>query len=275
MKKAKKSGKNMLSVKELRERWPGMPDWKLAEGLDEAILQEEYGYDEYVNEEEAFFPVPFWVKQDFPDDKPTYAMCSPYKGPTSGRRKSGEPPYTISSEQGRTTYKFKHIAFKEDDVCRYEEWHPEVKNPLAATAVKHDPALAEELSRLSKELQEKNQQLDKLRKKYQQAKEELNAKKTLNASISKHKKDLASWKEAVPYFVALAIACEREGPKKRFKIHMEHLYRKHLPSRHPLTPTQLEAFRVALPDEHVDKENRAEKKGQSFSYDEAAENLDE
>lgn len=264
MKKAKKSGK-MLSVKALRERWPGLPDWKLAEGMDEAILQEEYGYDDDADENEAFFPVPFWVRQDFPGEKPTYTMCLPYKQPASGGRKAGEP-YTTGNERGRTIYKFRNIAFREADVCRYEERHPEVKNPLAATAAMHDEAVTKEIARLTKELQDKTQQLEKLQQKHDEALQKLRDKRTQGATIASLKKDLESWKQAVPYFVSLAIACERDGPKKRFKNDMEHLYRKHLPSDHPLIPTQLEAFRVALPDEHVDKENRAEKKEQSFLY---------
>lgn len=264
MKKANKSGK-MLSVKELRELWPGMPDWKLAEGIDEAILQEEYGYDDDVNEEEAFFPAPFWVKQDFPDDKPIYTMCPPYKGSTSGRRKLGEPPYTTSSEQGRTTYKFKHIAFREDDVCRYEEQHPAVKIPLASNEAVHDSVLAQEITKLAKELEVKSQQLQLLQQKHEKAIQRLREKRTQDATIASLKKDLESWKQAVPHFVTLAIACEKEGPKKRNKTEIKHL-KKYLPSDHSLTSTQLKAFRVALPDEHVDKDNRADKSEQPFSY---------
>lgn len=270
MKKEKKPEK-MLSIKELRERWPGMSDWKLAEGIDEAILQEEYGYDDDVNEEEAFFPVPFWVKQDFSDDKPTYAMCSPYKGPTSGRHKLGEPPYTTSSEQGRTTYKFRHIAFREDDVCRYEERHPAVKIPLASNEAAHDSVLAQEIAKLTKELEVKSRQLQLLQQKHEKTAQKLKDKRTQGATIASLKKDLESWKQAVPHFVALAIACEKDGPRKRVRSNITELCENHLPSEHSLTPTQVEAFRAALPDEHVDRENKADKKEQPFSYDDPAE----
>ena len=74
------------------------------------------------------------------------------------------------------------------------------------------------------------------------------------AATTKLSGDLEAWKDASGDMARLAFECGKEGPKKRTRNDLNNLCKR---LNIELTPGQLEEVRKTLPDEYVDRQNRA------------------
>lgn len=74
------------------------------------------------------------------------------------------------------------------------------------------------------------------------------------AALAKTSGNLEAWKDASGDMARLAFECGKQGPKKRTRNDLNNLCKR---LNIELTPGQLEEVRKALPDEYVDRQNRA------------------
>ena len=138
------------------------------------------------------------------------------------------------------------IIFDIDEIRECEKYIDASKNGIS---IRQEIDIQTELATVKKRIEELENELAeaKLTRK--------NKRDTSQATITRLRNDLQSWKDAIEIIVFVAMECQKDGPRKRSRTDIKNLCKR---GNSTLSGVQLDALRQALPADYVDRENRAD-----------------
>ena len=153
-----------------------------------------------------------------------------------------------NEEIGNITYTLDgdKIIFDIDEIRECEKHLDASKN---VTSFRQDIDIQTELATAKKQIEELEKKLTEVQSTRKSKRD------TSQATITRLRNDLKSWKDAIKTIVFVAMECQKEGPRKRNRTAIKNLCKR---CNGTLSTVQLDALRQALPADYVDRKNRAD-----------------